>query len=112
MEKTIIFKGKKMFKKIINPIEELNYRVDGIDNKYLINDGQKALGLFAATSGVVVPTQISPQDVSFFVVKGEIEISTDDKIFGLKKGDLLLIPKTSAFTISFVENSKILTTRM
>ena len=101
-----------MFKKIINPIEELNYRQDGIDNKYLINDGHRAIGLFAAIAGMIVPSQISPQDVLFYVLEGKIEISMDDKVFELKKEELILIPKTSAFSINFIENSKIFTTRL
>lgn len=101
-----------MFKKIINPIKELNYRQDGIDNKYLINEGNRAVGLFASTAEMIVPSQISPQDVLFFVLEGKIEISMDDKVFELKKGEMILIPKTSAFSIKFIENTKILTTRL
>lgn len=101
-----------MFKKIINPIEELNYRVDGIDNKYLIYEGSRALGLFAATEGAVVPAQISPQDICFYVLEGSIQINTEDKLFDLKSGELVLIPKTSAFTITFPENAKVLAIRL
>ena len=101
-----------MFKKIIVPKEELHYRNDGIENKYLINEGNRALGIFAATAGTVVPTQISPQDVCFYVIEGRIEINTDDKKFEMEEGDLLLVPKTSAFTLNFLENTKILTARL
>ena len=101
-----------MFKKIIVPKEELHYRNDGIENKYLINEGNRALGIFAATGGSIVPTQISPQDVCFYVIEGRIEIKTDDKKFEMKEGDLLLVPKTSAFTLNFLENTKILTARL
>lgn len=101
-----------MFKKIINPIQELEYRLDGIDNKYLINEGNRAIGLFAATAGVVVPSQISPQDICFFVLEGKLEIRMDDKFFDLKTGEMVLIPKTSAFTLNFPENTKVLTARL
>ncbi len=101
-----------MFKKIIIPTEEINYRTDGIDNKYLINEGSRALGLFAAAANTIVPSQISPQDVCFYILEGKIELHTDDRIFELKQGELLLIPKTSAFNFTFLENSKILTVRL
>lgn len=103
---------KCMFKKIIVPLEELQYRQDGIDNKYIINEGSRALGLFAGTAGLSIPAQISPQDICFFVLEGKMELSTDDKVFMLNAGELLLIPKTSAFTLNFVENSKVFTTRL
>ena len=57
-----------MFKKIIVPKEELHYRNDSIENKYLINEGNRALGLFAATAQTVVPAQISPQDICFYAI--------------------------------------------
>ena len=100
-----------MFKKIIVPLEELQYRLGSIDNKYLINEGNRALGLFAAIAGTAIQPQISPQDVCFYVLEGSIEILTDDKIFAMKAGDMVLIPKTSAFNIKFIENSKIFTVR-
>ncbi len=101
-----------MFKKIITPVDELNYRVDGIDNKYLINEGNRALGLFAATTGTIVPTQISQQDVFFYVMEGVFNLKIDDRMFELKTGELILVPKTSSFTVSFPENAKILTARL
>lgn len=101
-----------MFKKIILPLEELQYRIDGIDNKYLINEGNRAIGLFAATAGVIVPTQISPQDICFYILEGRMEINMEDKIFELKTGEMLLIPKTSAYTINFIENTKSMTIRI
>ena len=101
-----------MFKKIIVPKEELHYRNDGIENKYLINEGSRAVGLFAATAGTVVPAQISPQDVCFYIIEGRIQIKTDDKIFEMQEGNLILIPKTSAFTLNFLENTKIFTARL
>lgn len=101
-----------MFKKIIIPKDELIYRLDGIDNKYLINEGCRAIGLFAATEKTVVPAQISPQDICFYVLEGKVEICTDDKLFQLKQEEMILIPKTSAFTLSFIENAKILTVRL
>ena len=54
-----------MFKKIINPKQELEYRQDGIDNKYLINEGSRAIGLFAMTKDQQVPAQLSMQDICF-----------------------------------------------
>ncbi len=101
-----------MFKKIINPKEELNYRYDGIENKYLINEGSRALGLFAAVENTTVPAQISPQDVCFYVLEGKIELHTDDRVFELNQDEMILIPKTSAFTLKFAENSKIMTARL
>ncbi len=100
-----------MFKKIIVPKEELHYRNDSIENKYLINEGNRALGIFAATAQTVVPAQISPQDICFYVIEGKIEVKTDDKAFQMKEQEMLLIPKTSAFTLNFLENSKIFTVR-
>lgn len=100
-----------MFKKIIIPNEEIQYRQDSIDNKYLINEGNRALGIFAAAAGTVVPTQILPQDVCFYILEGKMDINTDDKTFCMKQGDLLLIPKTSAFNLNFIENAKVLTVR-
>lgn len=101
-----------MFKKIMNPTELLEYRKDGIDNKYLINEGSRAIGLFAVTSGVIIPTQISLQDVCFYVIEGQLEIQTDDKIFELNEKEMILIPKTTAYTLNFNENSKIFTVRL
>lgn len=101
-----------MFKKIINPIELLEYRKDGIDNKYLINEGSRAIGIFAATAGVVIPTQISPQDVCFYVIEGKLAIQTEDKFFELNEQEMILIPKTTAYTLNFTENAKIFTVRL
>lgn len=101
-----------MFKKIINPIEMLEYRKDGIDNRYLINEGDRAIGIFAATAGAQIPTQISPQDICFYIIEGKMNLTTEDKTFELSEKEMLLIPKTSAFTLTFVENSKVFTTRL
>lgn len=95
-----------MFKKIINPNEELCYELNSIDTKYLINEGDKSIGLFSATKGLVVPAQISPQNICFYVTEGNLEIKLEDKVFSLQKNEMLLIPKTSAYTISFLEDSK------
>lgn len=101
-----------MFKKVINPIELLEYRKDGIDNKYLINEGNRAIGIFAATSGITIPTQISPQDICFYVIEGKMELQTDAKVFELNTQDMILMPKTTAYTLNFKENSKIFTVRL
>ena len=95
-----------MFKKIINPNEELCYKLNSVDTKYLINEGDKSIGLFSATKGLVVPTQISPQNICFYVTEGNIEIKLEDKNFSLKSNEMILIPKTSAYTINFLEDSK------
>ena len=101
-----------MFKKIINPIESLQYKQGSIDNKYLINEGNRAIGIFAITSGTTIPAQISPQDVCFYVLEGKLNITTDNKIFEMQEGELILIPKTSAYTLNVNENCKVLTVRL
>ena len=101
-----------MYKKIINPIAELNYRVDGIDNKYLINEGKRSLGMFAATQGIIVPSQITTGDLAFYILEGAMEIRLEDKIFTLKSGEMLLIPNSTAYSLNFTENAKIMTMRM
>lgn len=101
-----------MFKKIMKPIDELNYRSDGIDTKYILNEGERAIGMFAAAKNMIVPTQISPQNVSFFILEGTVEISLEDKYFVLHAGELLLIPKTSAYSIKFPEDAKALFMRL
>ena len=52
-----------MYKKIIIPKEELHYRLNSVDTRYIINEGDRAIGFFAATKDLVVPTQISPRDI-------------------------------------------------
>ena len=79
--------GGKMFKKIINPNEELSYKLNSVDTRYLINEGDKSIGVFAATKDLSVPTQISPQNICFFVTEGEIQITVDDKVFDIKVED-------------------------
>lgn len=101
-----------MFKKIIVPKEELQYRLNSIDYKYLINEGNRSIGFFAATQGLIIPTQISPQDVYFYVLEGSMEVNTDDRSFNLKAEEMLLIPKTSAYTLNFLEDTKALTIRL
>lgn len=101
-----------MFKKIIIPKEELEYRNDGIENKYLINEGNRAIGLFALTKEQAVPAQISLQDVLFYIIEGIVEINLEDKTFRLEEGNMLLIPKTSAYNFNVIENAKILTVRI
>ncbi len=101
-----------MFKKIIIPKNEVEYRQDCIDNKYLINEGNRAIGLFAITKEQTIPTQISPQDVLFYSLEGVLEINFDDKSFVLEKDNMILIPKTSAYTLKVLENTKILTVRL
>lgn len=98
--------GGKMFKKIINPNEELSYKLNSVDTRYLINEGDKSIGIFAATKDLSVPTQISPQNICFFVTEGEIQITVDDKVFDIKQNEMILIPKTSAYTINFIQDSK------
>jgi mannose-6-phosphate isomerase-like protein (cupin superfamily) len=101
-----------MFKKIITPHNEVNYRIDSIDVKYLLNEGNRAIGFFAGTKGIAVPTQISPQDVCFFILEGECEIKTEDKKFNLRTNEMLLIPKTSAYEIAFNKDTKAITVRI
>lgn len=101
-----------MYKKIINPKAELNYRIDGIDNKYLINEGKRAIGMFAATQGIVVPSQLTTGDLAFYILEGAMDIVLDDKNFVLKSGEMILIPNSTAYTLNFNENSKVLTIRM
>ena len=101
-----------MFKKIINPIEDLRYQADSIENKYLINKGSKALGFFSAPKGFAIPAQIAQQDLFFYLFEGSIEIVIDDKVFLLKNSQLLLIPKMTAYNINIMENSKVLFVRL
>lgn len=101
-----------MFKKIINPKQELEYRQDGIDNKYLINEGSRAIGLFAMTKDQQVPAQLSMQDICFYVIEGALQINAEEKTFLLEEGNLLLIPKSCAYTLKVIENVKILTVRL
>lgn len=101
-----------MFKKIIIPKEELQFRQDGFDNKYLINEGSRAIGLFAISKSQEIPAQISAQDVCFFIIEGNIEVMLDDKNFNMKEGELLLVPKQTAYTVKMIEDTKILTVRM
>ena len=100
------------YKKIITPIKEVDYRLDGIDNKYLINEGKRSLGVFAATKGVVVPTQIAAGEICFYILEGSLEILNDDKTFLLKAGDMLLIPHSCTYSLNFVENAKAIAIRM
>lgn len=95
-----------MYKKIINPKEELKYRLNSVDTRYILNEGNRSIGIFSATKGVDVPTQISPQDICFLVLEGSINFSLEDKFFELKENELILIPKTSAYTIKFAKDSK------
>ena len=101
-----------MFKKIINPKQELEYRQDSIDNKYLINEGIRAIGLFAMTKDQQVPAQLSMQDICFYVIEGILQINAEEKTFLLEEGNLLLIPKSCAYTLKVMENVKILTVRL
>ena len=95
-----------MYKKIIIPKEELHYRLNSVDTRYVINEGDRAIGFFAATKDMVVPTQISPSDVCFYVIEGNVQISIDDKIFELKNGEMIVVPKINSYKISFLEDSK------
>lgn len=101
-----------MYKKIINPGQELEFRSDSIDNKYLINEGQRAIGLFAMTKEQQVPAQISMQDICFYVIEGTLQINAEEKTFLLGEGFLILIPKNCANTLKVIENTKILTARL
>lgn len=101
-----------MFKKVFNPLEVLNYRLDGIDNMYLINEGDRSIGLFGMIKNQVIPAQINAQDICINVLEGEVEITMDDKIFNIKSGEILLIPKANAYTIKILENTKMLIIRM
>ncbi len=101
-----------MYKKIINPGQELEFRSDSIDNKYLINEGQRAIGLFAMTKEQQVPAQISMQDICFYVIEGTLQIKADEKTFLLEEGNLILIPKSCAYTLNVIDNVKILTVRL
>lgn len=101
-----------MFKKIIVPLEELHYRADGIENKYLLNEGARSIGLFAMNKGQQLPAQINPQDICIYALEGNFEIGMDDKIFNMKAGELILIPKTSAHTIKMIEDSKLFVVRL
>lgn len=101
-----------MYKKIINPISELNYRIDGIDNKFLINEGKRSIGIFAATKGIVVPSQMTISDLCFYILEGNLEISIDERSFSLNAGEMLLIPSSTAYTLNFIENAKIIAIRI
>lgn len=101
-----------MFKKIIIPLEELQYRNDGFDNKYLINEGNRSISLFAITKGQEIPAQIAPNDICIYILEGSVEIGMDEKIFNMKSGELLLIPKASTYTIKITENAKLFIVRM
>lgn len=97
-----------MFKKIIDPKDELNYRLDGIENKYLINEPNRAIGFFAATSGTIIPTQISTKDLCYYVIEGKVNIKMEDKSFEVQREEMILIPHASAYDINFNENAKVL----
>lgn len=97
-----------MYKKIINPKDELNFRLDSIENKYLINDSNRALGFFAATAGTIIPTQISSKDLCYYVMDGQININSEEKSFDLQKEELILIPHANPYNIHFKENAKVL----
>ena len=101
-----------MFKKIIAPLEELQYQKDGFDIKYLINEGSRAIGMFAITKNMEIPAQISAQDVFFYVLEGHLSIILDDKSFDMKSSEALLIPKMTAYTIKMTENAKFMTARL
>ena len=101
-----------MYKKIINPGQELEFRSDSIDNKYLINEGQRAIGLFAMTKEQQVPAQISMQDICFYVIEGTLQIKAEEKTFLLEEGNLILIPKSCAYTLNVINKIKILTVRL
>lgn len=101
-----------MYKKIIVPLEELHYRVDGVENKYLISENNRSIGLFAVNKDYVIPAQIAPQDLCVYVFEGNIEIELDDKIFNMKKGELILVPKATVYTFKLVESSKLLIIRI
>lgn len=101
-----------MYKKIICPSTDLHYRLDGFENIYLINEGDRSLSLFALPKNQKIPTQISPQNICFYIIEGNLEISMDEKVFDIKAGEMLLVPKTSAYTIKVIENTKTLIIRM
>ena len=101
-----------MYKKIIKPTELIEYQKGSIDINYFINEGERALGVFAADRDILVPTQIAPKDVSFYILEGKISIKTEDKIFNLSAQEMLLLPKTTSYEITFLEKSKILLIRI
>ena len=101
-----------MLKKIITPKEEIQFRKDGFDNKYLINEGSKSLGMFAICHNQEIPAQISSQEVGFYIIEGKMDIVLDDKIFNLTEGQLLIVPKQTAYTLKIIENTKFLSFRM
>lgn len=101
-----------MFKKIISPKDELSYRLDSIDNKYLINEPNRAIGFFAATSGIIIPTQISTKDLCYYVIEGHLKINMDNKTFDIRKEEMILIPHSSAYDMTFSEDAKVLFIRI
>lgn len=101
-----------MYKKILNPKDELHYRLNSVDTRYVINEGDRAIGFFSAPKDIVVPTQIAPRDICFYIIEGVVQIAIEDKTFELKKEEMILIPKTNAYDIRFLDDSKAIFTRI
>jgi quercetin dioxygenase-like cupin family protein len=89
----------------------LHFRADSTFEPVL-NNGQSRMTLVSLDAGQVIDTHRALVPVSAIVLTGEINFQAEDEVFNLKPGEALLLEPREAHSLSAVEKSTILVTRL
>lgn len=80
-------------KKIINLKGSIDYQENAIVSKTITSSSDSSLTLFAFDKGQAIDSHSAPVNAVVQAVEGEVEITISGEKFGLKEGDIILMPK-------------------
>lgn len=96
------------FKKIFKPINKVEYQLDAITSKTLLDNGDDSITIFALDESERINTHSAPVDAAIYVLEGELELIIDDEMFNLNSEDMILIPSKAPHALNALTRTKIM----
>jgi len=99
-----------MKEKVLNSKDLVEYQVDSIVSKMLINKDRGSVTLFAFDKGQKLSEHTAPFDALAQVLEGKTEISISGKNHSLKQGDFIIMPANKPHSVYAIEKFKMILT--
>ena len=99
-----------MKEKILNSKDFIEYQVDSIVSKLLINKDVGSVTLFAFDEKQKLSEHTAPFDALVQVLDGEAEILISGKKYSLKQGDFIIMPANKPHAIIATKKFKMMLT--
>ncbi|NLY21390.1 MAG: cupin domain-containing protein [Tissierellia bacterium] len=95
-------------KEVLSLVDSIEYELNGIVRKRLVNNEHMAMVLFSFDEGQVLAPHSAPGDALVIALDGRAIVSIDNEEFNIEKCESIVLPAGSLHSVKAVEKYKML----